>query len=153
MTTAALITLIVASGTWAGAILFQSAIVAPSVFSVLDETAARRFLRTLFPRFFRFGLGLSLAATAAAIVAGSAADWPSHSVFIAAAAALMAVFAATALGMIPAINAARDAGDAGDAGADRFAALHRANVGLTVAMLLAALVILCAVGVAATGGA
>ena len=64
----ALSLVLAASGAWIGAILFQSAIVAPSVFSVLDEASARRFLRTLFPRFFRLGVicsGLSLAAVLA----------------------------------------------------------------------------------------
>jgi len=149
MTILAFILLTVACGAWAGAILFQSAIVAPSVFSVLDESAARRFLRTLFPRFFRLGLVLSLLSVASAVVAGATTGWPSGSLFIASAATLMAAFAATALGMIPAINAARDAGGAGAA---RFSALHRINVGLTVAMLVAAIAILSTVGLIAAAG-
>ena len=146
MTSLLFMILAVCSGAWAGAILLQSAIVAPSVFSVLDESAARRFLRTLFPRFFRFGLVSSLLSLAAAAAIGATAGWTPLSVFIASAAVLMSIFAAAALNMIPAINAARDAGADGAA---RFSALHRANVVLTVGMLLSAIAILCAVGAAA----
>ena len=143
MTSFAIAVLVFAAGTWAGAILFQSAIVAPSVFAVLDETAARRFLRTLFPRFFRLGLVLSVLSVVAAGFAGTASGWQSRDVVVASTAVLMAVCAAAALGMIPAINAARDRGSAG---ATRFSALHRLNVGLTVVMLASAIAILCTVG-------
>ena len=60
--TAILVTLLlVVVGIRLGAIVFQSAYVAPVVFTVLDEAAASRFLRSLFPRFFKLGIGCGAA--------------------------------------------------------------------------------------------
>ena len=49
------------SGIISGAILFQTAIVAPVVFTTLDAENASKFLRKIFPRFFMviFILGIS----------------------------------------------------------------------------------------------
>ena len=49
------------SGVISGMILFQTAIVAPVVFSTLDAENASKFLRKIFPRFFMviFILGIS----------------------------------------------------------------------------------------------
>lgn len=130
--------LLAAAGAWIGAILFQSAIVAPSVFGVLDEPAARGFLRALFPRFFRFGTVCGGLCLLAASASGFVAGWHTTTVAVAALSASMAVISVVALAMIPAINAARDAGEAGHA---RFAALHRLSVALTILMLLIGLAI------------
>ncbi|MEO1202712.1 MAG: DUF4149 domain-containing protein [Pseudomonadota bacterium] len=131
-------TLLAAAGAWVGAILFQSAIVAPSVFGVLDEPAARGFLRALFPRFFRFGTVCGGLCLLAALASGFVGGWHATTVSVAALSAAMAVISVVALAMIPAINAARDAGEAGHA---RFAALHRVSVALTILMLLIGLAI------------
>ena len=48
---------------WVGSIIFFSAIIAPTVFKVLDEKSAGLFLRAFFPKYYIFGLvigGLSL---------------------------------------------------------------------------------------------
>ena len=49
------------SGVISGMILFQTAIVAPVVFTTLDAENASKFLRKIFPRFFMviFILGIS----------------------------------------------------------------------------------------------
>ncbi len=49
------------SGVISGMILFQTAIVAPVVFTTLDAENASKFLRKIFPRFFMviFVLGIS----------------------------------------------------------------------------------------------
>ncbi|MCH5373373.1 MAG: DUF4149 domain-containing protein, partial [Planctomycetes bacterium] len=58
--------ILLATGAWSGAIVFQSALVAPAVFGELDGDAARRVLRRLFPRFFVLGIGLTVFALLAA---------------------------------------------------------------------------------------
>ncbi|HKK23213.1 MAG TPA: DUF4149 domain-containing protein, partial [Pseudohaliea sp.] len=52
-----------------GTIVFHSAVVAPTVFRQLDEASARRFLRTIFPRFYWLGLYCGIIATVALVVA------------------------------------------------------------------------------------
>jgi hypothetical protein len=113
--------LTVAAGIWIGAIVFQSAIVAPTVFLDLDESAARIFLRRLFPRFFMLA-GLALVGFDAR-----------NGLPIAALTVVMLVLEAASLWMVPAINAARDAGAAGKA---RFDRLHRLSVVFTVLILV-----------------
>ena len=41
---------------WVGSIIFFSAIIAPTVFKVLDEKSAGLFLRAFFPKYYIFGL-------------------------------------------------------------------------------------------------
>jgi uncharacterized membrane protein len=139
----ATVLLIIATATWVGAIMFQSAIVAPSVFSQLDEASARRFLRSLFPRFFRLGAVSSAVALVAAATAGALADWPPRGLLLIALSAAMLALSVIALAMIPSINAARDAGSAGAA---RFSTLHRLNVLATIGMLALGLAILTTIG-------
>lgn len=143
---------ILAAGVWTGAIVFQSAIVAPAVFNNLDEVQARHFLRTLFPRFFRLGLGCGVVmATALAItsVSGRGSDLLTTLAVIT---AVMLIFQAISLSLVPLINAAKDAGESG---ATRFKRLHRLSVALTVLVLLLGIVSVAAVGQTAslTGGA
>ena len=121
--------LIAATGTWIGAIVFQSAVVAPTVFVDLDEPAARVFLRRLFPRFFKLGLVCGVLMLAGVALVGF--DAPG-ALPIAALTAVMLVLEAASLWMVPAINAARDAGAAGKA---RFDRLHRLSVLFTVVIL------------------
>jgi len=148
MTVTATILLLIATGAWAGAILFQSAIVAPSVFSALDAPSARKFLRMLFPRFFRLGVICSTLALATTIILGAAGGWQSRDVAMIGLSALMALLAVGTLMMIPAINSARDAGESG---AVRFTALHRMSVAATVIMLAIGLSLIALVGTRAAG--
>ena len=112
------------SGIISGAILFQTAIVAPVVFTTLDAENASKFLRKIFPRFFMviFILGIS-----ALIVS---------SVFLSIQGIVIA--AVTTISMIisylvvPATNKARD-----EDRSTAFRRLHTLTVVLTLFTLLA----------------
>lgn len=134
---------LIAAGLWTGAIVFHSAIVAPAVFRMLDEAAARSFLRAVFPRFFRFGLGCGVVmATAIAVTAG----WSTSLLRLATVVFAMLTLQAISLSLVPLINAARDAGERG---AVRFTRLHRLSVLLTVAVLMLGLGFIAIAGVTA----
>ena len=59
---------ILISGISAGIILFQSFVVASSIFKVLPEDNAGILLRNLFPKFFLFLAALALAALATGLI-------------------------------------------------------------------------------------
>lgn len=134
----------IATGTWVGAILFQSAVVAPAVFIDLDAAAARRFLRTLFPRFYRLGLACGVVMVAGLLTNATLLGWSNVLAILMAAASLMVVLQIISLLMVPQINAARDAGEAEAA---RFTRLHRLSVVLTVIILVLGLTILSFIGI------
>ncbi|MGF1650457.1 MAG: DUF4149 domain-containing protein [Hyphomicrobiaceae bacterium] len=114
-----------------GAMLFFSAVVAPSLFKVYPEVEAGRFLRLVFPHYFQINAAL---AAIAAIVAASLV--PSL-ILLASAAAMFAV----KVYAIPIVNIARDAMLAGDAtAAARFALWHRGTVVVNVAEMVALVV-------------
>lgn len=132
--TATLVTLVlVVVGIRLGAIVFQSAYVAPVVFTVLDEAAASRFLRSLFPRFFKLGIACGAILLVVLVAAGVTGGFGAPLPILIAIAATVTVLDAAALGLVPAINAARDRGEAGAA---RFRFLHRLSVLATVLVLL-----------------
>ena len=141
--------LTISAGIWVGAIVFQSAVVAPAVFVDLDEAAARSFLRTLFPRFYRLGLLCGALMLAGLIGFGAVAGWTATVVILVAATVVMLVLEAISLGMVPHVNAARDAGEAGRA---RFSRLHGMSVLLTVIVLLLGIGVLAAVAALAAAG-
>ena len=102
-----------------GAMLFFSAVTAPTVFTVLAEADGGRFLRAIFPRYFVANGLLALGAAAVAMR-------PFES-------ALLALCGATLLAVrayaIPRINAARDNMVSGDPeAAVQFARWHRGAV-------------------------
>lgn len=134
---------IVAIGTWIGAIVFHSAVVAPAVFAGLDEADARRFLRTIFPRFYALGLCCGVVALLALGAASLAAGWPGPFRLAVPLLAVMTVLQAVSLGLVPRINAARDAGAAGAA---LFSRLHRVSVLLTVIVLVLGVTVLAVIG-------
>ena len=137
----ALITL--AAGTWVGAIIFQSAVVAPAVFVDLDAESARRFLRTLFPRFYRLGLICGVLIMLGVATVAVLTGW-SERLAIAGVATLTMVFLQViSLRLVPRINAARDSGDAGQG---RFERLHRISVVLTVVILIIGVGLLSFIG-------
>ncbi len=143
MESLAIVLITLAAGTWVGAIIFQSAVVAPAVFVDLDGESARRFLRTLFPRFYRLGLicgvVIMLGVTAVAILAG----WSDRLAVMGIAALTMLVLEAVSLWLVPHINAARDSGDFGRS---RFDRLHRISVSLTVFILIIGVALLGMIG-------
>lgn len=110
-----------------GAMIFFSAVVAPTVFKVLPEASAGQFLRALFPRYFLVN-GL------VAVVAGVIAWRTVESVLLVASGVLLLILRVV---VVPIINAARDAMQAGQSGAaSRFAVWHRSSVILNVAEML-----------------
>jgi hypothetical protein len=136
--------LTIATATWVGAILFQSAIVAPAVFVDLDTNSARRFLRTLFPRFYRLGVGCGLLMGIGILILVGFVGRSSSLLAVAAATAVMLILELVSLWLVPRINAARDAGENA---AGRFERLHRVSVILTVIILLLGIVVLSVIGV------
>ena len=122
---------------WSGAIVFQSSVVAPTVFDSLDVHQARRFLRSIFPRFYVLGLvagGFFLAGVSGL---GLLNGWPGMLRWLAALAVVMLACAALSLWMVPHINRARDDGISGQ---QRFRRLHQLSVLLTVLILVLAAV-------------
>ncbi len=109
----------------AGVIVCLSFLVAPLVFKTIDGPGASRFLRALFPRYYRALLALSVVAAGLALASHSVAIWPAASWLLAAAGSLI---------LVPLINAARDAGPGSAA---RFRQLHGLSVALNVVMLIA----------------
>ena len=117
---------------WVGSIIFFSAIIAPTVFKVLDEKSAGLFLRAFFPKYYIFGLiigGLSL-------VLIFLLNIPVNTMLLA---LLIVMIALTVTGklMIPVINTARDMGETG---ASRFKKLHTMSVMLNVLTLVVGLI-------------
>ena len=102
-----------------GIIVFQSAVLAPLVFSQLKDGSSGPFLRALFPRFFLILVGLSLA-TALSSYFG---DF-SRGVILGCIALVLALVAYV---LIPGTNRARDEGRT-----TTFKRLHLASVSLTL---------------------
>ena len=140
---------LLACAIWVGAIVFHSAIVAPSVFATLEASRASALLRTLFPRFFKLGLVCGgIMAVALALQAGLSV-WTPTLTTLAVLTAIMVALEGFSLWLVPRIN---DARDAGNAGAARFARLHRLSVLLTVAILVCGIALLAIVGLSAGSG-
>ncbi len=132
----------VCAGLAAGSIVFQAFIVAPAVFGSLDADAAKGFLRTLFPRFFRLNLAIASLAFAMLVVSGVANGWSTLEIWSSVATAVMAIAMIASLAVVPSINAARDEGPSGEA---TFSRLHRFTVLLTIMVLLLSISLLVAI--------
>ena len=117
---------------WIGSIIFFSAIIAPTVFKVLDEKSAGLFLRAFFPKYYIFGLiigGLCLMLIFLLNIA-------LNTMLLALLLVMMALTVTSKL-MIPVINAARDMGEEG---VSRFKKLHTMSVMLNVLTLIIGLI-------------
>ena len=112
------------SGVISGMILFQTAIVAPVVFTTLDAENASKFLRKIFPRFFMviFILGISALMVSSAILS-------IQGIIIA---AITAISMFISYLVVPATNKARD-----EERSKAFRRLHTLTVVLTLFTLLA----------------
>ncbi|MEM6930365.1 MAG: DUF4149 domain-containing protein [Myxococcota bacterium] len=112
-----------------GGMLFFPIIVAPRVFRVLDEDAAGRFLRDLFPGYYAYIVFTSGVAGVAMLPEGGLGPL-----------LLFAVAGSTLVvrqALVPRINAWRDAQRAGDEAAGRrFALGHRLSVWINGAQML-----------------
>lgn len=116
-------TFVFLSGIAVGIILFQSALIAPTVLKTLDAKATSNFLRAIWPKFF---VVLSVIGGAAAI-----AFWKDDiAVVNRILAALLVALPVFAYAIIPATNRAADREDHA-----RFKVLHRLSVLTTLALL------------------
>ena len=116
---------ILISGISAGVILFQSFIVASSIFKVLPEENAGLLLRNLFPKFFLFLAALALVGLAIGFVNGLK-FFPL--VFLQ---LLNFIFFIVCYSLIPATNRARD-----QENKKTFGILHTVSVLLTLLALI-----------------
>ena len=115
--------LILVSGLTAGFILFQSAVVAPTIFSSMPEDQAGPFLRSLFPKLFKSVVGLMILNGFLATFLGE---------YLLAVGCLVCVASMLfCLFLVPRINKARDERD--DVTFNR---LHTATVIATLVVLL-----------------
>ena len=113
-----------------GFMVMFSAVVAPTVFTVLSQKAAGAYLRKLFPKMFMFGFITSSCAALAAMF-----DSQSLNAIISTLVALG--FLVNAFILTPQINKYRDALIAGDAAAKKmFGRLHFLSVAVFLAQLL-----------------
>ena len=139
MSISALLAFAFVSATLGGMIFVVSA-VAPTVFRILPQAEAGRFLRALFRNYYVVFAASSVLAMMAA-VAGRV--WEALLLAVVAAG-----FVAARQGLMPRINALRDRMLAGEgAAAPAFNALHRASVWLNMvqmaALLLVAVLLTC----------
>lgn len=111
------------SGLAVGVILFQTAIIAPTVLGSLGPERAGPFLRKVFPRFFIFLAAIGLLNHLTAVLS----NMPSQA-YIGAATLALAIVAYL---LIPMTNKSRDENNE-----KSFKRLHNASVGITVTMLL-----------------
>ena len=116
---------ILISGISAGVILFQSFVVASSIFKVLPEDNAGILLRNLFPKFFQFLAALALAALTIGLVYGLE-FFPLVFMQLA-----NFIFFVTCYSLIPATNRARDENNK-----KKFGILHTVSVLLTLLALI-----------------
>lgn len=106
-----------------GAMVFFSAVIAPTAFQALPAEMAARFVRALFPRYYVFILLMGLTAAIGLVGTGQ----PAHLAAIALAIGLSAAWLRWSL--MPQINAFRDRELAGDeSAAAGFALRHRISV-------------------------
>ena len=114
---------ILLSGLICGVILFQTAIIAPSIFRVLSPENAGPFLRTIFPKLFMFVAILSLVGLVLSLISSNMFG--------------LIVFFGSLLFMlicyfiVPMTNRARDEGNN-----NAFKRLHTVSVVLTMLVLL-----------------
>ena len=112
---------ILLSGIAAGAILFQTSIIAPTVFKALNPPQAKVFLRTVFPKLFNMLAALGLIMLILFFLGMG-------NVYV----ALITITLSLICGMlVPATNKARDEGNV-----QMFRNLHTVSVVLTMIVLL-----------------
>ena len=117
--------LIILSGIVCGIILFQTAVIAPTVFKVLEGESAGAFLRTVFPRFFLIIMGLGLLMF---VLAFFSEDLEAISFVLP---GVTLLFSSISYLVIPATNRARDEGEE-----KTFKVLHSLTVFLTLIILI-----------------
>lgn len=121
-----------------GGMVFFSAVVAPAVFTKLDEDNAARLIRGIFPWYYLYVI---ITAGLGALTMLTVVPWAAGGLAIAAIGAFI-----SRQGLMPRINGARDQANDGDAEAEaRFEKLHKLSVqinGFGLAGALAAIVLI-----------
>ena len=117
-----------------GVIIFFSSVIAPTVFSSVDEKNAGLFLRAFFPKYYIFGIIIILLALLSAILLEPALNLLELSMI----SAILAMFVISRL-MIPSINKARDIGESAKKKFDR---LHMFSVMLNFLALIVGLILI-----------
>ena len=117
--------LIILSGIDSRIILFQTALIAPTVFKVLEAESAGAFLRTIFPRFFLIIMGLSVLMF---VLAFFSEDLEAMSFVLP---GVTLLFSSISYLVIPETNRARDEGEE-----KTFKVLHSLTVLLTLIILI-----------------
>jgi len=115
--------LILLSGLICGAIVFQTSIIAPSVFKTLDADSASPFLRAIFPKLFVMIAFLSAIGLTIAFMQD---NLKLTLIFMISAWLMLLCYF-----IVPATNRARDSGNQ-----KRFSQLHTLSVVSTIAVLL-----------------
>ena len=116
------------SGTISGMILFQTAIVAPSVFKILREENAGPFLRAIFPKLF---LAITLLGCIQLLF-----SYFLFSLNVFLIGLITAILMTTCYLIIPSTNKARDEGDN-----KKFSRLHSISVSFTLIVLISNLLL------------
>tara|TARA_A100001035_G_C27692929_1_gene458711 strand:+ start:360 stop:749 length:390 start_codon:yes stop_codon:yes gene_type:complete len=114
--------LIFFSGLISGMIIFQSALVAPTIFNIFSEEQAGPFLRKIFPKLFLTITFLGIFSFVIAIF--------NENLLITLIPLTTAILMAICYSLVPMTNRARDAGNA-----KLFSRLHFASVSLTIFVL------------------
>ena len=114
---------ILISGLICGVILFQTAIIAPSIFKIFSAEDAGPFLRTIFPKLFMLVATLSLIALILSFVSGIKLSLYVYSFTF--------IFMLICYHIVPITNKARD-----DGNNKKFNRLHTVSVVLTMLVLI-----------------
>jgi len=120
---------------WLGAIIFFSAFVAPSAFSVLDRESAGRLVSAVFPRYYVFGLVLGIIALgglAGRVLLSREVPWGPFVLLL----LMLGMNAFTLFVLLPQLQALRPATPGASLA---FARLHLLSVALNVLTMLAGL--------------
>tara|TARA_B100000214_G_scaffold325488_1_gene263054 strand:+ start:313 stop:708 length:396 start_codon:yes stop_codon:yes gene_type:complete len=117
-----------------GVIVFFSSVIAPTVFSSVDEKNAGLFLRAFFPKYYIFGIIISSLAILSAILIEPTLSKLELSLIL----AILAMFIVSRL-MIPSINKARDMGESAK---KKFNQLHLLSVTLNFLALIIGIILI-----------
>tara|TARA_B100000575_G_scaffold109311_1_gene87043 strand:+ start:888 stop:1283 length:396 start_codon:yes stop_codon:yes gene_type:complete len=113
---------------WVGVIIFFSSVIAPTVFSSVDEKNAGLFLRAFFPKYYIFGIIIGFLALLIIFIFENQFS----GIHFYLTSAMLLIYIISRL-MIPAINNSRDAGEAAK---KKFNRLHLLSVILNFVTLL-----------------
>tara|TARA_B100001029_G_C14863823_1_gene340567 strand:- start:242 stop:637 length:396 start_codon:yes stop_codon:yes gene_type:complete len=117
-----------------GVIIFFSSVIAPTIFSSVDEKNAGLFLRAFFPKYYIFGIIIALLAIISAILLEPTINPLELGMIL----AILSMFIISRL-MIPSINKARDMGESAK---KKFDQLHLLSVILNFLALIIGLILI-----------